>query len=169
MTHIYFDTNIYKRAKKNVFILNIQQLRESPWTAFMYRHPDAQYVELGLGGKSGNLVVWLFGTEWTTSKVQLQPSKWHSVCLCWSPAKERPALYVDGNPMNLMTGWFDFSHVLIFSFLLIRRTRKRNQTIITVTDFPTFCVSLTFGQIREFSLGGLNICCSVRTQQFKCN
>ncbi|KAK2882115.1 adhesion G-protein coupled receptor G6 [Channa argus] len=75
-------------------------LASSLWTAFMYRHPVNQYVELGMGGKQGHLVVWLFGGEWTT-QIVLVPSQWYSLCLTWSHVKDRPALYVNGNLVEM--------------------------------------------------------------------
>ncbi|CAJ1063563.1 adhesion G-protein coupled receptor G4 [Xyrichtys novacula] len=82
-------------------LLQHQVLATSPWTAFMYRHPDAQYAELGLGGKWGHLVVWLFGVEWTTAKMTLQVSEWHALCLTWKHTKDRPALYIDGKQVEI--------------------------------------------------------------------
>ncbi|XP_074468028.1 adhesion G-protein coupled receptor G4 isoform X2 [Sebastes fasciatus] len=76
----------------------------SPWTAFMYSHPEVQCAELGLGGNGGHLVVWLFGTEWTTRKIfDLYQSQWYSLCLTWTHTEDRPALYVDGNLVDIMT------------------------------------------------------------------
>nr|XP_033502591.1 adhesion G-protein coupled receptor G4 [Epinephelus lanceolatus] len=83
------------------FNLKLKLRTSSLWTAFMYRHPEAQYTELGLGGKWGCLVVWLFGTEWTTSKINLHPSQWHSLCLTWTHTKDRPALYLNGNLVDI--------------------------------------------------------------------
>ncbi|XP_070700179.1 adhesion G-protein coupled receptor G4-like [Pempheris klunzingeri] len=84
------------------FNLKFEVQASSPWTAFMYRHPDAQYAELGLGGKFGRLVVWLFGTEWTTPQINLRLSQWYSLCLTWTHTEDRPALYVNGNPVDIM-------------------------------------------------------------------
>lgn len=70
----------------------------------MYRHPEAQYSELGLGEKWGRLVVWLFGTEWTTPEINLRPSQWYSLCLTWTHTKDRPALYVNGNLVDITAG-----------------------------------------------------------------
>ncbi|KAG7232350.1 hypothetical protein INR49_008956, partial [Caranx melampygus] len=74
----------------------------SPWTAFIYHHPDIQYVELGLGGEQGRFVVWLLGTKWTTSQINLSVSQWFSVCLTWSHRRDRPALYIRGVPVGVM-------------------------------------------------------------------
>ncbi|XP_039633907.1 adhesion G-protein coupled receptor G4 [Perca fluviatilis] len=73
----------------------------SPWTAFMYSHPEAQYTELGLGGKWDHLVVWLFGTEWTSPKITLHQSQWYSLCLTWTHTNDRPSLYLDGNLVDI--------------------------------------------------------------------
>lgn len=74
----------------------VQVWPSSTWTAFMYRHPQSQYAELGLGGKQGCLVVWLCGEEWTTSQYHFHRSQWYSICLTWSHATHRPDVYVDG-------------------------------------------------------------------------
>ncbi|XP_047186405.1 adhesion G-protein coupled receptor G4 [Scophthalmus maximus] len=74
----------------------------SPWTAFMYRHPEAQYAELGIGGEWDHVVVWLFGTRWTAPQVNLRPSQWYSLCLTWSHTKDTPALYVNGNLVDMI-------------------------------------------------------------------
>ncbi|XP_034463373.1 adhesion G-protein coupled receptor G4 [Hippoglossus hippoglossus] len=73
----------------------------SPWTAFMYRHPDIQYAELGLGGWPDHLVVWLFGREWKSPQIKLRLSQWYSLCLTWSHTKDKPALYIDGNLLDM--------------------------------------------------------------------
>uniref|UniRef100_UPI0037E99C34 adhesion G-protein coupled receptor G6 n=1 Tax=Semicossyphus pulcher TaxID=241346 RepID=UPI0037E99C34 len=83
------------------FSLKFEDVTSSPWTAFMYRHPDVQYAELGFGGKQGLLVVWLFGTEWTTAEMRLHVSQWHSLCLTWTHTKDRPALYIDGELVEI--------------------------------------------------------------------
>ncbi|PWA22771.1 hypothetical protein CCH79_00002423, partial [Gambusia affinis] len=98
--------------KRQVFIPALQELTVclnvklkvkgyTPWTIFMYRHPEVQYAELGMGGKNGRLVVWLFGEEWTTQDINLQLLQWYSLCLTWSHTKNRPALYVNGNLINM--------------------------------------------------------------------
>lgn len=86
---------------------HIQVAASSTWTAFMYRHPAAQYTELGVGGKWDRLVVWLFGTEWTTNQIRPNMSQWYSLCLTWTHTKDRPALYINGKPMDLMAGGSD--------------------------------------------------------------
>lgn len=69
----------------------------------MYHHPEVQCAELGLGVKSGRLVVWLFGTEWTAPE-RLHLLDWYSLCLTWTHTKDRPALYVNGNLVDIMAG-----------------------------------------------------------------
>ncbi|KAM7398262.1 hypothetical protein PAMA_006254 [Pampus argenteus] len=101
------------RLKPHVFIPALQELTvclnlkftalaSSPWTAFMYRHPEVQHAELGLGGDGGRLVVWLFGVEWTTLPTDLIPTQWHSLCLTWSHMKDRPVLYINGSSVDIM-------------------------------------------------------------------
>ncbi|CAF92807.1 unnamed protein product [Tetraodon nigroviridis] len=83
------------------FYLNLEVQNDAPWTAFMYRHLEAQYTELGFGGRFGLLMVWLFGREWTTRPIVLQSSRWYMVCLTWTHQREKPALYIDGNPEDI--------------------------------------------------------------------
>lgn len=82
----------------------VQVQNDAPWTAFMYRHLEAQYTELGFGGRFGLLMVWLFGREWTTRPIVLQNSRWYMVCLTWTHQREKPALYIDGNPEDITEG-----------------------------------------------------------------
>lgn len=70
----------------------------------MYRHPEFEYAELGLGGKWGQLVVWLFGMEWTTHPIKLNVSEWYMLCLTWTHTKDRPTLYINSNPEDIMAG-----------------------------------------------------------------
>ncbi|XP_061659980.1 adhesion G-protein coupled receptor G4 isoform X2 [Syngnathoides biaculeatus] len=74
---------------------------QSKWTAFMYHHPEVRCATLGLGGQEDALVVWLFGTEWTTPPLGLAPREWHSLCLTWSHIKDRPVLYINGTLTEL--------------------------------------------------------------------
>ena len=74
----------------------------------MYRHPDAQYTELGLGGKLNRLVVWLFGREWTSPKINLSLSQWYTLCLAWSHTKDKPSLYIDDKLVDMKAGGFYF-------------------------------------------------------------
>ncbi|XP_062414127.1 adhesion G-protein coupled receptor G4-like [Pungitius pungitius] len=73
----------------------------TPWTAFMYTHGEAQGAALGLGGREGRLVVWLLGTKWTTTGMVLPRSQWSSLCLTWTQTKDRPALYVNGDLVDI--------------------------------------------------------------------
>lgn len=75
-----------------------------PWTAFMYRHPDVQYTELGFGGRDGLLVVWLFGREWTTRQFVLSSLQWYMMCLTWMHKREKPLLYINGFPEDIIEG-----------------------------------------------------------------
>ncbi|KAK9536428.1 hypothetical protein VZT92_006206 [Zoarces viviparus] len=85
------------------FNIKFKTIEDStPWTAFMYTHPEVQCTELGLGGKRDGFVVWLFGTEWTTPKINLRQSQWYSLCLTWTQTNDRPALYVDGNLVDIV-------------------------------------------------------------------
>ncbi|XP_076025220.1 adhesion G-protein coupled receptor G4 [Genypterus blacodes] len=81
--------------------LQLLQVQTSSWVAFMYRHPELQCAELGLGGESGHLVVWLFGMKWITSLSRLPLGRWNSVCLTWSHPDSRPALYVNGAVVDI--------------------------------------------------------------------
>ncbi|XP_051258099.1 adhesion G-protein coupled receptor G4 [Dicentrarchus labrax] len=83
------------------FNLKFKVMASLPWTAFMYRHPELKYPELGLEGKLGHLVVWLFGTKWTATLVDLRVSNWYSLCLTWTHTKDRPALYINGNSVDI--------------------------------------------------------------------
>lgn len=67
----------------------------SEWTGFAYKAPGGGHIELGLGGKQSQLVVWLFGEQWPLAK-DLKLYEWHSVCLTWSGQAQRLRLYVNG-------------------------------------------------------------------------
>nr|XP_021336868.1 adhesion G-protein coupled receptor G4 isoform X1 [Danio rerio] len=58
-------------------------LTTSEWTAFDYKGPGQQHVELGLAGNGGNLKASIFGKEWTVA-YDLAKNNWHVVCLTWS-------------------------------------------------------------------------------------
>lgn len=75
-----------------------------PWTAFMYSHPEVRHTELGFGGRNGLLVVWLFGREWTTRQIVLSSRRWYMMCLTWMHKREKPILYIDGNPEDITEG-----------------------------------------------------------------
>lgn len=87
-----------------VFYQSKQTHASTPWTAFMYHHPEAPYAELSLGGKQRRLVVWLFGMEWTTLPINLHLDQWHSLCLTWSHMKDKPALYVNRKLLEIKAG-----------------------------------------------------------------
>ncbi|KAF3841062.1 hypothetical protein F7725_006924 [Dissostichus mawsoni] len=82
----------------------------SSWTAFMYSHPEVQ-TELGLAMKERRLLVWLFGSEWsTTRRINLRRSRWYSMCLTWKH-KGRLALYIDGQQERIRTGGFSIKQL----------------------------------------------------------
>lgn len=58
-------------------------LTTSEWTAFDYKGPGQQHVELGLAGNGGNLKASIFGKEWTVA-YDLAKNMWHTICLTWS-------------------------------------------------------------------------------------
>ncbi|TDH05214.1 hypothetical protein EPR50_G00139510 [Perca flavescens] len=103
----------------------------SPWTAFMYSHPEAQYTELGLGGKWDHLVVWLFGTEWTSPKITLHQSQWYSLCLTWTHTNNRPSLYLDGNLVDIQAEWSIYE---VRMMLAIFRADGNNTELYTARD-----------------------------------
>lgn len=80
----------------------------------MYRHPEFQHAELGLGGKHDRLVVWLCGVEWTTPQLNFRPSQWYSLCLTWSHTKDRPDLYINGHLAGEI--YFVFMWSVFFNF-----------------------------------------------------
>lgn len=61
----------------------MKKIITSEWTAFDYKGPGQQHVELGLAGDGGNLKAYLFGEEWIVA-YDLPKDKWHTVCLTWS-------------------------------------------------------------------------------------
>ncbi|XP_055034439.2 adhesion G-protein coupled receptor G4 [Misgurnus anguillicaudatus] len=72
-----------------------RQLGTSEWTAFVYKGPGGQDVELGLAGVGGNLKVSLFGKEWIVAQ-DLALYIWHTVCLTWSSHARLFQLIVNG-------------------------------------------------------------------------
>ncbi|CAM4613824.1 unnamed protein product [Leuciscus chuanchicus] len=64
------------------------------WTAFDYKGPGQQHVELGLAGDGGNLKAYLFGEEWIVA-YDLPKHKWHTVCLTWSSHTRRFQIIVN--------------------------------------------------------------------------
>ncbi|XP_056254325.1 adhesion G-protein coupled receptor G4 isoform X2 [Seriola aureovittata] len=128
----------------------------SPWTAFMYHHPDGQNVELGLGGERGRLVVWLFGTKWTTPRINLGMSQWYSLCLTWSHTKDRLALYINGNLVGMMP-----DHTVNSSEFFSSSYRKLapNGTLTLGvahlgSNIQTFPLTGVFGKLSLFRLWG---------------
>lgn len=85
-------------------VSHVQVQGSVSWTAFMYRHPEVQYTELGFGGRDGVLAVWLLGREWTTSQIALSPSQWYMMCLTWMHEREKPSLYINGHPQIITEG-----------------------------------------------------------------
>lgn len=77
----------------------------------MYLHPVGQYAELGLGGKGGRLVVWLFGTEWSTREVNLNLSQWYQLCLTWTQATVQPTLYINGEAEDVAAGGGEIKYI----------------------------------------------------------
>ncbi|XP_053179621.1 adhesion G-protein coupled receptor G4 [Scomber japonicus] len=66
------------------------------WTGFVYKAPRGRNIELGLGGASADLSVWLFG-EVFPMKTELKLKEWHSVCLTWSGQAQRLRVYINGS------------------------------------------------------------------------
>ncbi|XP_029515546.2 adhesion G-protein coupled receptor G4-like [Oncorhynchus nerka] len=66
------------------------------WTGFVYKAPGNRQVELGLAGRGGLLVAWLFGQEWSVPE-DLPLEHWQNVCLTWSSNSERLRLYINGS------------------------------------------------------------------------
>ncbi|CAK6964668.1 adhesion G-protein coupled receptor G4 [Scomber scombrus] len=66
------------------------------WTAFVYKAPKGRNIELGLGGTSLDLSVWLFG-EVFPIKTQLKLKEWYSVCLTWSGQAQTLRVYINGS------------------------------------------------------------------------
>ncbi|KAK2848946.1 hypothetical protein Q5P01_008780 [Channa striata] len=70
------------------------------WTAFDYKAPGSSRIELGLGGTSGKLTVWMFGEQWNL-KQSLELTEWYSLCLTWSGRARRLKLYINGIPQQM--------------------------------------------------------------------
>ncbi|XP_049610927.1 adhesion G-protein coupled receptor G2 isoform X2 [Syngnathus scovelli] len=68
---------------------------ETEWTAFVYKAPGSQRVELGLKGTGSQLVVLLFGHEWSLD-LRLKVQQWFSVCLTWSGRSSRLRVFLNG-------------------------------------------------------------------------
>ncbi|XP_072289356.1 uncharacterized protein [Eucyclogobius newberryi] len=65
------------------------------WTAFVYKAPESEHIELGLQGNGDLLTLWLFGTE-TNVKKRLNCNEWHSLCTTWSGKQKKMQLYING-------------------------------------------------------------------------
>ncbi|XP_042181665.1 adhesion G-protein coupled receptor G4-like isoform X2 [Oncorhynchus tshawytscha] len=66
------------------------------WTGFVYKAPGNRQVELGLAGRGGLLVAWLFGQEWSVPE-DLPLEHWQNICLTWSSNSKRLRLYINGS------------------------------------------------------------------------
>ncbi|XP_035619608.1 adhesion G-protein coupled receptor G2-like [Oncorhynchus keta] len=73
-----------------------REIATSEWTGFVYKAPGERQVELGLAGRGGFLVAWLFGHQWSVPE-DLPLKCWHNVCLTWSSHSERLRLYINGS------------------------------------------------------------------------
>ncbi|CAB1325367.1 unnamed protein product, partial [Coregonus sp. 'balchen'] len=73
-----------------------RKIATAEWTGFVYKAPGERQVELGLAGRGGLLVAWLFGQEWSVPE-DLPLERWHNVCLTWSINPERLRLYINGS------------------------------------------------------------------------
>ncbi|XP_067375708.1 adhesion G-protein coupled receptor G6 isoform X2 [Channa argus] len=69
------------------------------WTGFDYKAPGSSNIELGLGGTSAQLTVWMFGEQWHLEK-GLNLTEWYSVCLTWSSRAGRLKLYINGSSQH---------------------------------------------------------------------
>lgn len=77
----------------------LRRSHDTDWTAFVYKGPGGQHIELGLGGTGTQLLVWLFGVE-SSLDSELQMNEWYSVCLTWSGKAQRLRIYVNGTRQN---------------------------------------------------------------------
>lgn len=88
-----FSTQCVWQLNKNVIIPPLEELSVCvnlmkkyityEWTAFDYKGPGQQHMELGLAGNGGNLKASLFGKEWIVA-YDLHINNWYTVCLTWS-------------------------------------------------------------------------------------
>ncbi|MBN3292846.1 AGRG4 protein, partial [Polypterus senegalus] len=70
----------------------------SRWIAFTYQNPDAKnnrQNEIGLAGKGGQLIIWLFGETLEVAK-DLGLNIWHRVCIRWSNQDGQLWVFVNG-------------------------------------------------------------------------
>ncbi|XP_035983368.1 adhesion G-protein coupled receptor G4 isoform X2 [Fundulus heteroclitus] len=65
------------------------------WTGFLYRSASTKKKELGLGGNSEQLKVWLFEKQYLIRQ-KLKANEWHSICLTWSAKKQKLKVYLNG-------------------------------------------------------------------------
>ncbi|XP_071314384.1 adhesion G-protein coupled receptor G6 [Trachinotus anak] len=65
------------------------------WTGFVYKAPGRRNIELGLGGTSAELTVWLLEKAHHL-KWELKSNQWSSVCITWSGRARRLRTYVNG-------------------------------------------------------------------------
>lgn len=73
-----------------------RNISTSEWTAFDYKGPGGQHVELGLAGIGGNLKASIFGQEWIVA-YDLPLNTWHTICLTWSSHARLFQVIVDGS------------------------------------------------------------------------
>lgn len=108
----HFKVNFLSVENRISYVFNLAKVRaSSPWTAFMYLHPGGHYAELGLGGKGGQLVVWLFGMEWSTREVNLNLLQWYQLCLTWTQDKIQPTLYINGEAEDVAAGGGEIKYI----------------------------------------------------------
>ncbi|KAM6969984.1 adhesion G-protein coupled receptor G4 [Aplochiton taeniatus] len=113
-SHWRLNPNVSIPALKELTVCLHLQLRNRPgplWVAFMYHPPGIHWDELGLGGRDGYLLAWLFGMEWrSAAPANLQLKQWHYLCLTWSESTHQPALYVDGRSVAMVSGKAEAPH-----------------------------------------------------------
>ncbi|XP_077092321.1 adhesion G protein-coupled receptor G4a [Siphateles boraxobius] len=80
---LYNNVIIPPLEELSVCVDLMKKIISPEWTAFDYKGPGQQHVELGLAGDGGNLKAYLFGEEWIVA-YDLPTYKWHTVCLTWS-------------------------------------------------------------------------------------
>lgn len=65
------------------------------WTGFVYKAPQKQHIELGLGGTPTELTTWLFGKEYPVP-MELKLNEWYTICITWSDQDQEMGVYVNG-------------------------------------------------------------------------
>lgn len=73
----------------------LRRTLSTEWTGFVYKAPNGRQIQLGIGGTSSDLTVWLFGNKWQMLKV-LRVDEWYSICVTWSSKARRMRVYIDG-------------------------------------------------------------------------